>query len=47
MLKPHITFCIAPVSDHSARAPPMLSTVMLVPLCWVMFFRLSSRRLEA
>ena len=43
----HMRFCIAPVSDQNARTPPMLSTVMPVPLLWTMFRRLLSRRLVA
>src|SRR5436309_874349 len=29
MLSAHIRFCIAPVSDQNASAPPMLSTVIV------------------
>ena len=47
MLNAHIRFCIAPVSDQKASTPPMLKTVMLVPLCCVMVFRLPSSRLVA
>ena len=47
MFSAHIRFCIAPVSDQNASAPPMLSTVMPVLLLWTMFRRLLSSRLVA
>ena len=47
MLSAHIRFCIAPVSDQKASTPPMLSTLIAVPLCCVMFLRLPSSRVVA
>ena len=47
MFAAHIRFCIAPVSDQTARTAPITSTVSPVPRCWLIVVRLLSRRLVA